>query len=131
MPSYTSPMGVLEALRDTLAAVAGVQTCRIGLEANLAPDDYPIVRIVPSSSTPSENLSGLRMHECLIYFGLPITEGDGGLEALYGQIFALEAALLSALPTSGSWLARWVETVTDEDRVAAYKLLALRVEVVG
>lgn len=128
---YASPMIVLAALRDILAAVPGVQTCRIGLEANLAPDDYPIVRIVPSSSAPSDNLSGLRVHECLIYFGLPITEGDGGLEALYTQIFALEAALLDALPRSGDWYARWLETITDEDRVAAYKLMALRVEVVG
>lgn len=104
-------------------------TCRDSMQA--LDDLPPIVRIVPSSSTSSDNLSGLRVRERLISFGLPITEGDGRLEALYEQIFTLEAALLSALPTSGSWLARWVETVTDEDRATAYKLMALRVEVVG
>ena len=46
-----TPMDLLRYLRTALAAVAGVQTCRIGLEAGITPDDYPIVRIVPAELT--------------------------------------------------------------------------------
>lgn len=126
--TYPSTVIVLEALRDLLGAVAGVQTARIGLEAGMSADDYPIVRVVPSSSRTSEfGLAGLRGHEVLVYFGQPITESDtGGLEALYSELYGMEVALIEALPDAGDWVARWQETITDEDRVPGYKLMALR-----
>lgn len=129
--AYPSPMPVLEALRDLLGAVPGVQTSRIGLEATMTPEDYPIVRIVPSRVGPSEHLAEIRATECLIYFGRPIHEFTDGLEALYAELFAMEAALIAALPRSGEWVAQWRETITDEDRNDAYKLMALRVQVDG
>ena len=129
--AYPSPMPVLEALRDLLGAVPGVQTSRIGLEATMTPEDYPIVRIVPSRVGPSDFISELRATECLIYFGRPIHEFTDGLEALYAELFTMEAALIAALPRSGDWVAQWRETITDEDRNDAYKLMALRVQVDG
>ena len=36
-------MPTLDGLRDALAQLPGVQTCRIGLEANLSPGDYPMI----------------------------------------------------------------------------------------
>ncbi len=129
--AYPSPMPVLEALRDLLGAVPGVQTSRIGLEATMTPEDYPIVRIVPSRVGPSDFISELRATECLIYFGRPIHEFTDGLEALYTELFAMEASLIAALPRSGDWVAQWRETITDEDRSDAYKLMALRVQVDG
>jgi len=129
---YDSPMVVLEELRDLLAAVDGVVTCKIGLEAGMAPEDYPIVRIVPSSTKRSElQMAGLRAFECLIYFGKPITEADNGLEELYREIFAMEVALIAVLPEAGNWVARWLETITDEDRAPGYKMMALRVLIDG
>ena len=129
--AYQSPMPVLDALRDLLGAVPGVQTSRIGLEATMTPEDYPIVRIVPSRVGPSDFISELRATECLIYFGRPIHEFTDGLEALYAELFTMEAALIAALPRSGDWVAQWRETITDEDRNDAYKLMALRVQVDG
>lgn len=129
--AYASPMPVLEALRDTLGAVSGVQTCKIGLESTIVPDDYPIVRIVPTSLEPSQMLAELRSTECLVYFGKPIHEFEAGLEALYTDLFAMEAALIAALPRSGEWVARWLSTETDEDRGDAYKMMALRIKVDG
>lgn len=129
---YPSPMVVLEALRDLLGAVSGVQTARIGIEAGLAPDDYPIVRVVPSAGKPSEfGLAGLRAYEVLVYFGKPIAEADSGLEDLYSELYAMEIALIAALPDAGDWVARWQETITDEDRVPGYKLMALRLLIDG
>lgn len=138
---YPSLMAVLEPLRDLLGAVTWgdgetVQTSRIGLESGMTHDDYPMVRLVPSRVTRSDleqshGISGLRGTEVLVYFGKPITESDTGLEGMYRELFAMEVALIAALPDAGDWVARWMETVTDEDRVPGYKLMALRVMVDG
>lgn len=139
--TYTNVMPLAEGLRDLLGAVTWgddytVKTARVGLEAGMSPDDYPIVRVVPSVVRPSDlsdqaELAGLRQTEMLVYFGEPITEADAGLEELYRRLFAMELALIEALPRSGDWVARWLETITDEDRVPGYKLMALRVLVDG
>lgn len=129
--AYPSTMAMLEPLRAALAAVPGVVTCKIGLEANMTPADYPMVRIVPSRVAPSDGVPGMRTCECLVYFGQPVHEFTAGMEALYAEVFDLEAALIGALPLGGNYVARWVETIADEDRVEAYKLMALRVDVMG
>jgi len=43
-------MALLETIRNKLATVPGVKTCKIGLEANILPEDYPMVRLVPSGA---------------------------------------------------------------------------------
>ena len=120
---------LLITLRDALALVPGVQTCKIGMEANMTPADYPIVRIVPST-VRQKNIA---MRECdlIIYFGQPIHEFSAGLEALYTSLFAMETALLAAAKAQTSMMVQYEETVLDEDRVDAYKLMALRLTVAG
>ena len=122
-------MTLLETLRDKLATVTGVQTCKIGMEANITPEDYPIVRIVPSA-VRQKNIA---MRECdlIIYFGKPIHEFTAGLEALYSELFTMESELLAAARTANSMMVQYEETVLDEDRVDAYKLMALRLTVAG
>lgn len=135
----TIPMEALTYLRDALATVEAVKTCKVGLEANMTPDDYPIVRIVPSrlGRAQAVRVSQLvREIDCLVYFGVPVSEFEDGaeesqLENLYAEIFELERDLIAALPTTGAFSARYVETITDEDRIAAYKLMAMRVMVSG
>lgn len=122
---------VLEAARDALAAVDGVRTARIGMESTLSPADYPIVRLVPSKLSESLPRLGVRKVECLVYFGIAVHEFDGGLEALYRDLMAREAALLAALQAVPTISVRHLETILDEDRVDAYKLMALRVELEG
>lgn len=136
--AYESVYPALEQLRDILGAITWdggrtVKTAKIGLEAGMSADDYPIVRVVPSVVRQSDltEIPGLRQREALIYFGMPITEADAGLEALTRELFEMEVALINALPAAGDWVARWVETITDEDRVPGYKLMALRVLIDG
>ena len=137
--TYTNALPALESLRDTLGAVTWglgerVKTAKVGLEAGLSADDYPMVRVVPSVIRPSDLADehfGLRCRETLIYFGMPIAEADDGLESLYASLFEMELALINALPQYGVSVARWQETITDEDRVPCYKLMALRVLVDG
>ena len=122
-------MTLLETLRDRLAMVTGVQTCKIGMEANLTPDDYPIVRIVPST-VRQKNIA---MRECdlVIYFGKPIHEFTAGLESLYDELFTMESELLAAARSVTSMMIQYEETVMDEDRVDAYKICAIRLTIAG
>lgn len=117
-------MSALETLRDALAAIPGVATCKIGLEQNISPASYPLIRLVPSRITPGKPYSG-RTSETLIYFGTS-TANAQGLELVYDQLFTLEADILAAVRAQGC---RYIETITDEDRLDAYKLMSLRVEV--
>ncbi len=121
-------MTMLETIRDKLATVPGVKTCKIGLEANMPPDDYPMVRLVPSTVRTGSISS--RQCELTIYFGQPIHEFTAGLESLYASLFALEVLLLEAVRSIGLNM-RYEETVMDEDRVEAYKLAAIRITVQG
>lgn len=131
-------MAMLEWLRDAFATVDGVRTSKIGFESTMTPASYPIVRVVPGRiSVPQfargmSPLNGIREIDSLVYFGLPIGEEvEGGLEELYREQLAMEQALLAAIPTQGPYSARWVETFLDEDRIDAYKLMAMRLVVVG
>lgn len=119
----------LQALRDTLATIPGVATCRIGLEANMTPADYPMVRIVPSRVAPG-GMIALRSVECLIYFGQPVHEFTAGLEALYADLFDLESEIVQRIE-GDTVRGQFMETIADEDRVAGYKLMAVRATVQG
>lgn len=138
-------MTLLESLKTALATIPGVASCRIGLEENITPDDYPLIRIVPSSMRPSQQFIGgawaTRKGEVLIYFGMPIQSFDdaadaGGrvrLEKVYKALFDMEAAIMGKInpPPTGVIAARYHETITDEDRLDTYKLMAVRCEVEG
>ena len=118
----------LEAARNALALIAGVATCKIGIEPGIAPNDYPMIRLVPSRITPGKPY-GNRSAETLVYFGAPIGAADSGdLEAVYAGLFALEESIIAAVKALGG---RYIETITDEDRLDAYKLFVVRCELVG
>jgi len=121
----------LEAMRDALAALPGVQTCRIGIEDNITPDDYPIIRLVPSKLSPFGEVGYRHRCEAHIYYGAPIQPFDDApdsagrvrLEKLYAALFEMDAAIREIL-----YLAGWqcFETTLDEDRLETYKLMAVR-----
>jgi hypothetical protein len=123
-----SAFPLLEALRAALAVVPGVATCSIELEANMTPADYPMVRIVPSRLSEA-GVIGWRGVDCLIYFGRPIHEFSSGMESEWQELLAMEAALLQAMLQHGG--STYSETILDEDRIDAYKLLAIRCRVEG
>lgn len=132
---------ILVLLRDRLAALSGVQTCRIGLEPDITPDDYPIVRLVPQMMRAADGQARTRSMDLLVYFGSPVHgfEADdpdtqptlGGTEEVYEALFALEQSIITALKLGEGFGIRHVDTVTDEDRIAAYKLMVCRFEVIG
>jgi len=115
----------LTAARDALAAIPGVASCEIGLEANIGPDDYPLIRLVPTRITPGRPY-GKRTAETTIYFGAPIANSEG-MEQVYAALFDLEALIIEKVKTLQG---RYLETITDEDRLDTYKLMAIRCELI-
>ncbi|MBS3953639.1 MAG: hypothetical protein KGZ88_11885 [Methylomicrobium sp.] len=116
-------------LRDKLATISGVNTCAIGLETGLSPDDYPIIRLVPTRFSRIDK-ERERM-ELTVYFGVPLTEADQGLTAVYEQLISLESAIKDAIHFGEGYSVMFVDTITDEDRLDHYKLFASRFQVVG
>lgn len=129
-------MPTLDGLRDALAQLPGVQTCRIGLEANLSPDDYPMIRIVPSEIKPHGTIGTRYDCEALLYYGQPIQPfddepDDGGrvrLEKQYAALLAMDGAIRAQVENLGG---QCFETVMDEDRLDTYKLMALKVRLLA
>lgn len=115
-------MNTLETARDALALIAGVASCKVGLEANISPSDYPLIRVVPSRLTPGKPY-GARTIETLVYFGAQTAKSEG-LETVYDDLFTMEQAIISEIQSLGG---RYIETITDEDRVeGGYKLMTIR-----
>jgi hypothetical protein len=129
-------MTTLEAARDSLATCATLVaaaaltppkgSCRIGLEANISPASYPLIRVVPARIVAGKPY-GNRTVEALIYIGMP-TALSQGLEQVYEDLFTLEAEVLAKLKALQG---RYLETITDNDTLDAYKLMAIRCELGG
>lgn len=117
-------MDALNDFRDNLAQIRGVASCKIGIEPNISPVDYPLIRIVPSRITPGRPY-GNRTVEALVYFGMDTATSEG-LEQVYADLWELERAILDVLHAAGG---RYIETLTDEDRLDAYKLMTIRCEI--
>jgi hypothetical protein len=127
-------------MKTALAAIPGVASCKIGLEANITAADYPLIRIVPTRLNPPTTGNTRRQVEVLIYCGVPRLEAHDGLETVYEELLTLEGQIVEALQfalvqagiTQGEFIEpQFIETVTDEDRLPHYKLFALRWRVEG
>lgn len=119
---------VLVGLRDRLALIEGINTCKIGLERGLSPDDYPIIRLVPTRFNRLTQ-SQSRM-EMTVFFGVPVTESDQGLEPLYQDLIELEKTIKDEIKIGNDYMIKHIDTITDEDRLDHYKIFASRFEVV-
>ena len=132
---------MLTLIKTVLAEkVPQVASCKIGLEAAIAADDYPLVRIVPTRLVPQEVGQARRQMEVLIYFGAALLEASDGLEKVYESLLEMEMQIKDALTLNvvktardgGQYLkTQYVETITDEDRLPHYKLFAMRWRVEG
>lgn len=122
---------ILSAIKTALSQISNVKTCSIGINADISPDDYPIIRIVPEKIGEGGPI-GRVLISVWVYYGVNLTEADSGLETVYETLASMQNAIVSALHShSGTFIAEWKETVTDEDRLDQFKLFASRFEVVG
>lgn len=119
----------LDTLRNHLSDVAGVKTCAVGVENNITPASYPMVRIEPlrfeRSAVPYNN----RTAEVLVYFGLHIHQSKKGLPAVYEQLLQMEQDILAVLHRLE---VKYVETIFNDEAVnGQFKLAAIRCQVRG
>ena len=122
---------ILNNIKACLEPLEGIVTCKIGIENAINPDDYPLIRIVPTRDSHAATLPRKKV-EVLFYYGAKIGEIDeGGLEAVYAALCGMEDAIISAMESCRDFTATWQDTVTDEDRLEAYKLFASRFTVVA
>jgi hypothetical protein len=115
---------VLEALRDALAVIDCVTTCKIGIEKNISPASYPMIRVVPTRILPGKPYNQ-RTADVQIYFGANVSESQG-LESVYEELLTLEAEIIKVIKAEGG---RYIDTITDEDRLDTYKLMVVRLEI--
>jgi len=116
----------LVTLRDALKDIDAVCTCKIGIEANISPAAYPLIRIVPVRMVPGRPYEN-RTCEVAIYFGYNLAESKG-LEVVYEKLLEMEGEIIKTVKAHGG---RYLDTVTDEDRLDTYKLMVVRCEIVG
>lgn len=114
----------LTALRDAMADIDGVTSCKIGIEANLSPADYPMIRILPVRITPGKPYDR-RTCEAGVYFGVAVAESEG-MELVYSTLLTLEGEIIKTIKAEGG---KYIETITDEDRLDTYKLMFIRFEI--
>jgi len=135
-----TPWAILTQIKETLATIPTIASCKIGLEANITPSDYPLIRIVPTRLTPEDEVGHDATLDVTVYFGDALLESSDGLETVYAGLFTLEAAIREAILFTAkrtAWLAgntmtaRYVDTLFDEDRLPHYKIMASRFAVVG
>lgn len=135
-----TPWEILTQIKETLATIPSIASCKIGLEANITPSDYPLIRIVPTRLTPEDEVGNSATLEVTVYFGDALLESSDGLETVYAGLFTLEAAIREAILFTAkrtAWLAgntmtaRYVDTLLDSDQLPHYKIMASRFEVVG
>lgn len=135
-----TPWELLTQIKATLATVPTIASCAIGLETNITPDDYPLIRLVPTRMTPKDDVGDRAMLELTVYFGDALLESADGLETVYEGLFTLEAQIREAVVftakrtawESGQMLtARYIDTLFDSDSLVHYKIMASRFEVEG
>lgn len=129
-----TPYQILAGMRDACSTIPGLTTCRIGIEMPIVPESYPMLRIVLSETRDSEQGNPFKpLMGVLVYYGEFVRPLDeGGIDAQYEWLLAMEAAIKTAIiPVGRGWKAHWVETVWDEDRIPGFKLFASRFEVWG
>lgn len=126
----TSVFPLLTVLRDELATVPGVVSAKVGIEAAMTADQYPMIRIEPSAIRYG-GLTQTRAVDVLIYFGTPVHEFTTDLQGLLSDLMSMESAILSKLEASQVVRFDYAETVADEGRVDGYRLMAIRGTVEG
>lgn len=120
-------------LRDRLAGLPGIKTCKIGLEIGIVPEDYPIVRLVPSAIRAEDARGGIdAISPLLIYYGWNLLEVEVGLERIYETLLDLRESIRAELlvPDESPLMWQYQDTVLDEDRLPRYKLFVDRYTVI-
>ncbi len=124
-------MSIFDALSEIkkILSVVNVKTVKLGLEPNISPSDYPIIRIVAGNSEISTGFDGWSENfDFKVYCGYKLDEKIG-VENIYKQIYTLENEIKFLLHNTqifdGAGLIKFQNTVSDEDTLKNFKVLCL------
>ena len=118
---------VLADIKAKLSAIEGIKTCKLGLEANLAPADYPIIRICPKSFKNDNSIT--KTCNLYIYFGLPLVEGVVSLEDILGQMVDLEEEVIKATESGDDYKSIYRTTLVSDNSVEHYQLFVVVLDI--
>jgi len=120
---------VLDSMKRKLSAIKGVTTCKVGLEANISPKDYPIVRIKVAGFRKSDKVGSTRIADLWVYFGLPLVEGATSLETILSKLLEMEELVIDATRIGEDYRSTYIKTiVSDPTEVAHYALCVVILE---
>lgn len=126
--AFLNTYDTLKEVKKLLESVKNVKTLKIGIEPNISPSDYPIIRIV---STRNElNNDDLWSYDIYfnVYFGAKLDEKIG-LEKIYQALYTMEKDIKEALHNvqipkgDENGLIRFVDTQSDNDELKNFKIL--------
>lgn len=118
-------------IKSALTGISGIKTVEIGIEPNLSPKDYPIIRIVPTVTKPDNVLANTEETPFDIYVGIADKTERDGLETVYEALEAYQNEIIKRLHLSNEATFFWRQTRQDEDRLANVKVIAIRVDAIG
>ncbi len=122
---------MLQAVKTLLTDINGITSVEIGIEPNLSPSQYPMIRIVPIRSETSDRFYGAEKTLIDIYIGTHQNKADG-LEANYAQLNAWEQEIKHRIATNTNPpFIQWKTTQHDEDRLPGVKVLIMSIEAEG
>lgn len=122
-----------EIYSEVLESLKGIEvkSSKLGIEANISPSEYPIIRVVPTLS----KLDELNGHSKTLYFSVFVGDKltqNKGLSFMYEKLYAYENEIIKALHNKvlkDNSLVRYKETKDDEDELLNFKVLKLSFEV--
>lgn len=131
----------LKEIGKLLIGIKGIKSLKIGLEPNISPSDYPIIRIVPNEIRLSDDFDLWASDISFsVYFGAQLHEKIG-LEKIYEQLYSLEYEIkerlhnaqfeLNADKTRGGGICRFIATKDDGDTLKNFKILVSEFELKG
>ncbi len=121
---------LLKQIKERLTNLDGIKTLKIGIEPNISPSDYPIIRIVVNRNTIADDFDKWANDIYFsVYFGAKIDEKKG-LESIYEYLYTLEATIKERLHNhqikgelNSDCLIRFENTQSDNDTLKNFKIL--------
>ncbi|MDA3046702.1 hypothetical protein OFO10_05975 [Campylobacter sp. VBCF_06 NA8] len=125
MDMNTDIYGAIVKIKEKLEGIEGIKTLKIGIEPNISPSDYPIIRIVINKNDLTQSNGWENDIYFSVYFGAKIDE-KVGLENIYKYLYDLEREIKNRLHNhqlENSCLIRFERTQSDNDTLKNFKIL--------
>ena len=118
-------------VKNELVNISGINTVQVGIEAQMKPSDYPIIRIVPTKEFPAEYSSIKDGVDFMIVLGIINKTPLNDYEVTYRELSGYADSVKGALQNSVNGNFRWKDTIHDNDEFQSYKRLIMNFEYRG